>query len=795
MEDTLMLVRLALLTLSVISLQLGGLGDLPDELANAIMEALRDGLPGIFEQLADIATGLAKGAIKAIAGPALDLVLYVPSPLPVGVYFQKPANSPWGAIFDYMWGATIPLGFALLFTAWAVGQAGSSLAIIDERKTRKLDRGMFAGLLLIPLSYVLVAIFLQVVNAITAYIAPSPADVTKSVFSLLTFDQLTGSASTLLIAFVLSNTLLVLVLLAVVVNILRIMMLLVISVVLPVLMSLKLAGLPYIDDWADKFLSMYVSLGLSTVIMAAGLRLSLLILGGGKIRLDGIPADNFIGPVFAMIPFALGVVMPAGAILNSLNISQVAGALTGAPAALASGVASKASSKASSLTSAGEKVGRKAGGDKVASKLKEEYSEARRWEGPGDDELGDDFDVGPQTTLPTTYDSGEANLPDTAGGYSAGSADYSATPWGAVGSDASENEDDLLGKRSSDPDQPDDSNEDEGGSETSSESGDSGTQQSDSGATEEGEGATSLTGQQDNADSSSDEESDGEATTDSSSTDSDEESSEETEDTEGPASTRTTVDRVANDPASIPDGEPIDLEQVKYHNKREDGDGQREFLRDLDGNEVPVELSEDGPDLEDGQTYDFSGAQVQGNYLSQPDEELPDAVTNGVIDPDTSEQGRFQSVRVGSSTSVEQSAQSPGEDFKSRVKARANLSKGDAKSAAGRAKQGSYNAVSNAKNKAARSVVDAADDALLTEEARADLGKLPTEIREGTRVQTQHGSRVSTGQVTQMWTDEQTDTEMAAVQFDNQDDPAVVPTDELSLSASSPAGKTTSEGD
>jgi hypothetical protein len=791
-----MLVRLTVLVLSMISLQIGG--NIGEKVADALMDALRDGLPGIFKQLADIATGLAKGAIKSIAGPALDLVLYVPSPLPVGVYFQKPANSPWGAIFDYMWGATIPLGFALLFTAWAVGQAGSSLTILDERKTRKLDRGMFAGLLVIPLSYVLVAIFLQVVNALTAYIAPSPAEVSSSVFNLLTFDQLTGSASTLIIAFLLSNTLLVLILLAVAVNIFRVVMLLVISIVLPILMSLKLAGLPYLEDWADKFLNMFVSLGLSTVIVAAGLRLSLLLFGGGTIRLDGIPADNFIGPVFAMIPFALGVVMPAGSIISSLNISQVAGALTGAPAKLASGAASKASSKASSLASAG----RKAGGERVASELKKEYSEKRRWGGPGDDELGDDLDVGqefeddynagPQTTLPETYNSGEGDLPDSAGGYSAGSADYSATQWGEVGPDESESEDDLLGVRSSTTDQSGDSAGDDRGSEASSESGDSGTQQSGSGATEDGEDATSSTGQQDTTDSSSDEESDGEATTDSSSTDSDEESSEETEDTQEPESTRTTVDRIANDPASIPDSEPIDLEQAEYHDKANvPGGGKGKFLRDADGNEVPVELSEDGPDLENGQTYDLSGAQVQENYLSEPDEELPNAVSNDVVDVTTGEQGRFQSVRVGSSTSVEQSAQSYGEDFKARAKARAKVSKGDVKSAAERIKQ----APGNAKEKAANSVVDAADDALLTEDVRADLGKLPTEIREGTRVQTQHGSRVSTGQVTQTWTDDQTDTEMAAVQFDNQDDPTVVPKNELSLSASSPAGKTSSEGD
>jgi hypothetical protein len=787
MEDILMLVRLALVALSAISLQLGG--NIGDKVANAIMDALRDGLPGLFEQFAEIVTRLAKGAIKSIAGPALDLVLYVPSPLPVGVYFRKPANSPWGAIFEYMWGATIPLGFALLFTAWAVGQAGSSLTIIDEQKTRKLDRGMFAGLLLIPLSYVLVAIFLQVVNALTVYIAPSPAKVSSSVLSLLTFDQLTGSASTIIIAFLLSNTLLVLVLLAVVVNILRVVMLLVISVILPVLMSLKLAGLPYIEDWTDKFLNMYVSLGLSTVIMAAGLRLSLLILGGGKIRLDGIPADNFIGPVFAMIPFALGVVMPAGAVLSSLNISQVAGALTGAPASLAGGAVSAAKSKASTLKSAGEK----GGGEKVAGKLKEEYSEKRRWEGPGEDELADDFGAGPQTKMPTTYDPAgeEGDLPDTAGGYSAGSADYSATQWGAVGPGGSETEAELLGDRSSNSDQSDDDDEDEK-SETSNESGDSGTQQSGSGGTADNEASTSSTEQQDNVDSSSTGAGEEDTTGDSTGTDSGQESSEETEDAQEPESTRTTVDRVANDPASIPDGERIDLEQAKYHEKGADWNGPREeFLTDADGNEVPVEIAEDGPELKNGQTYDFSGAEVQGHYLNEPDEELPDAVTEEIVDPETSEQGRFQSVRLGSSTSVDRSAQSYGEDFKSRAKARAKVSKSDIKSGG----KGTINAVSDAKDKAASSVVDAADDALLTEEARADLGKLPTEIREGTRVQTQRGSRVSTGEVTQTWTDDQTDTEMAAVQFDNQDDPAVVPTKELSLSVSSPAGKTTSEGD
>jgi hypothetical protein len=67
---------------------------------------------------------------------------------------------------------------------------------------------------------------------------------------------------------------------------------------------------------------------------------------------------------------------------------------------------------------------------------------------------------------------------------------------------------------------------------------------------------------------------------------------------------------------------------------------------------------------------------------------------------------------------------------------------------------------------------------------------MPSEIQSGTRVQAERGSRVSTGEVEQTWTDDQTDTEMAAVQFDNDDDRTVVPKDKLSLSVSSPAGKT-----
>jgi hypothetical protein len=187
----------------------------------------------------------------------------------------------------------------------------------------------------------------------------------------------------------------------------------------------------------------------------------------------------------------------------------------------------------------------------------------------------------------------------------------------------------------------------------------------------------------------------------------------------------------------------------------------------------------------------------QEHYESAPDEEQPDAVSEGVINPSTSENGRYQSLNVNDSTELEASAQTYTEDLKSRAQSRTKSAikdrAGKIPTSVGQGKQAASTAVDAPRELVSRGkdfAVKQADEALLTEDARAELGKMPSEIQSGTRVQAERDSRVSTGEVEQTWTDDQTDTEMAAVQFDNDDDRTVVPKEKLSLSVSSPTGKT-----
>jgi hypothetical protein len=782
------MIRYSLLVISTIVLQSLD----PADWASAFVDYLQDALPGMIQQLFRSVTNGAKAGVEAIAGPVLDLLLYVPAPLPIGVYFQRPANAPWGRIFDYMWTGTIPLGFALLVLAWQVGQAGSSLGIIEADKTRKIDRGLFAGLFLIPISYVLVAMFLQIVNAITSYIAPSPVEVSNAVINLFTFDQLVGDSATLITAWLLAGTLLSVVLLAAALNILRVLLLLIISLLLPVLLSLKLAGVPYVEDWADKFIDMYVSLGFASIIMAAGLRLTLLVIGGGKIRLDGLPADNFIGPVIALIPFAIGFLVPAGSIVSSLNISQIAktaSAVGGAAGAVA-GSASAQASRAGSIAS-------KAGGDRAASAAKSEYSTMRTKDVPGEDELGD-MEVntsppsgggggGDATQLPVKRDSG--SVPDSAGGYSAGDADYASTPWGNTTSDMGDSESDLIGSQAQTGDSDSTASDPAGGG--TSRSGSEALDSAGSGTSRSGGAALDSAG---SGGSSS-----GSAALDSGVGDegggTEASQASDGADSSNPDAPKTTASRIANNPESIADGTDVSVDQLQYreeanaglHMGREDTHG---YFRDADGNEIPATGD---ADLEHGQTYDLEGATVAEHYESAPDEEQPDAVSEGIVNPSTSENGRYQSLNVHESTNLEESAQTYAEDFKSRAKSRIKDRVGAIPTSVGQGERAVSSVRDAPRELASRGkdvAVNQADEALLTEDARAELGKMPSEIQSGTRVQAERGSRVSTGEVEQTWTDDQTDTEMAAVQFDNDDDRTVVPKEKLSLSVSSPAGKT-----
>lgn len=845
-------------------------GDIADAIFNALEESLGDLIETGFDFVADVVVDV----VEEIAGPALDLMLFVPTPEPVGVYFREPSNAPWGEIFDYMWAGTIPLGFALLIVAWQVGQAGSSLGVINTRKTRKLDRGLFAGLFIIPITYVLAAIFLQLVNAITFYIAPTPDEIANTVEGLLEFDDLIGDSTFWILAWGMASTLLALALLAVLINILRIVILFMLTVLLPVLAALKLAGVPYFQKWADRLINMYVSLGLSSILMATGFRLTQILLGGGSIDISGIPASDFIVPIFAMVPFVIGIIIPAGAISNSLNVMQAASL-----ASAAGGAATKAASRTKKLASAGKKAGSKAGGSKLKSKAKsrakEEWSTKRRIDEGVTDELSDDVNVDSSSAddpsslrsdegvsdLPDNVDD-DSDLPRSAGGYRAGEADFAGSIFGRSSTEEETVKDRQMqegdGKSAGQAVAESFENRSDGEDDDSTIGGAAvASSQETAGQTEEaqwsavgadkvsedssGEGASqgSTVGESLEKESSSGSDTPGRGSASASyGSPSESTSSVNTDSSTSSGSTQTTVQRLSTRPGSTPSGEEISLDRVQYREDAQDlGMGKPEsemtetygeggYLQDRNGNTVPIEIGEEGPDLEHGKVYDLEGAEIQEHYDSGDPDTMPDAVANdtlserGKITPQADSEGRFLSVSVTENTEVEEKR---GQTYRSNFASRVNERRPKAKNAVRKTAETGKDAVSTAKNPSEidkesakrvakgplwagkttadkakgvkKSAVEKLDEALLTEEARDDLGKLPNESSSGSRVHAEMGSRIATGRVADTWEDEQSGTEMAAVKFDRQEETQVMRKEDLSLSVSSPYGKTTSEED
>jgi len=820
----------------------------PGDIADAIIERVVNAVDTLIETGVTFLTDVIAGIIETIAGPALQLMLFVPSPLPVGRYFSAPRNAPWGEIYDYLWTATIPLGFSILIVSWQVGQAGSAVGAISVKKTRKIDRGLFAGIFLIPASYVLAAIFLQFVNYMTEYIAPDPDEVASVVVGLLNITDLENGGIWLL-AYVLGGTLLTIALLAIVINIVRVVFLFMITVLLPVLMGLKFGGVPYFEKWADKFINMYVSLALASVIMAAGFRLTLILLEGG-INISGIPASDFLMPIFAMIPFALGVIIPFGAISNSLNITSAASA-----ASLGAGAAGTAVSRGKKLASKGKSAASKAGGEKAKKAAKSEYSKKRQIDNKSrNDDLEANAEESQSSVANTSEPKTSSGVPDTIDSeipknrpYDHTAGDVDADYVYGVASDSGVNEGDDNDSSEVEEESDDRDNESSAGSRRETASAGAGTT-TDSGTTgrspvggpvgvntpsqtSSSSGGGERDPDRDNASRTviggpvGERASSGES---SAGADADgEDSSPDADDTwSDVGSVETTPERLSNEPESVPEAEKVDLSRVQYREDPDvdeplsnnyDGDTSEPggYFEDENGNRVPVETSEIGPDFEHGEVYDVSGLETRKYGVDEDGESIPDAVSNEKIEPGTDGSGEFVAVNARSATeTTKTTGRTYSEDVATRVEqsvndkmtsAKENVSSvrdhirenrfPASKAAVSGAKSGAQAAKQTA-GSAKGSVINKADESLLTEEARRDLGKRPTEISEGVRVQTESsGGRVSTGRVKATWTDEQVGKEMAAVDFDGEDGPDTVPVANLTLSESSPAGKTRKEGD
>jgi hypothetical protein len=699
-----------------------------------LVENLIDGLVGaadtLVKEVLKFLTTQITNIIQTVVAPVLNLILFVPAPKPVGVYFASPTNAPWPEIFNYMFGVTIPLGFTLLIVSWQVGQAGSALNAISVRKTREIDRGLFVGVFLIPASYVLAAVYLQIIRYMTKYIAPSPNAVASTIVGLLDPSQV-GNASVVLLAWLIGSTILFLILGAMILNALRVVFLLLVTILLPVLLGLKLGGIPYFDKWADKFIGMYVTLGLASIIMAAGFRLSIILFAGNGINITGLPASDFIAPAFGAVPFILGIIIPAGAITNSLNLQSL-----GAAAATGGAAAASTASKLKTAKSAGGKAGKAAAGtgpgqkvtgaaESAASRVKEEYSQARQIRADENElemnaeETSDDIGStdGPQTQSgpPTPMD---GDLPGGPG-YDAGAAEADADFVNADDPDGST--DSGFGSDGFDPVNR---------------------------VSAEGDGVTPPQGSLSiGSGGSSSGAGSGTAATGSTSESSTSESS------GGP---RTNPTALNENPGDVPEGEQVSMERVKYKESR-GGLGPNPWdepiLEDSEGNQVPLDTSEYDPHLEDGETYDIEGLGLQKHDIDADGPYQGDGYELGA--PGTSEDGEYAGVSVTEDTDFEKkpgqtytgdlagrsssrvkgaagakkdSVVKRGQKAKERVKNKHTINKEDVKSAAKKTKSGLKKAsgaglAGKAAGSAKNRVVEKADESLLTEEARENLGK------------------------------------------------------------------------
>jgi hypothetical protein len=702
------------------------------KLVNNLIKGLVGAADRLVKETLKFLTSQITNIIETVVAPVLSLILFVPAPRPVGVYFASPTNAPWPDIFNYMFGVTIPLGFILLIVSWQVGQAGSALNAISVRKTREIDRGLFVGVFLIPISYVLAAIYLQIINYMTKYIAPDPGAVASTIVGLLNPSQI-GNASIVLLSWLLGSTVLLLILGAIILNALRVAFLLLVTILLPVLLGLKLGGIPYFDKWADKFINIYVTLGLASIIMAAGFRLSVILFAGNGINIAGLPANEFIEPAFGVVPFILGIVVPAGAISNSLNLQSLA-----STAATGGAAAASTASKAKTAKSAGGKAGKVAAGtgpgqkvagaaESAAGRVKEEYSQARQ--------IRADENELEMNAEATSDDVGSTDGPQTQSGPPT-PMDTDSDPPAGPGYDADAAEADADFVNADDPDGSTDSGFGSDGFDPVNR------------VNAEGDGVTPPQGSVSlGSGGSSSRAGSGTAATGSRA---------ESSTSEGGGGPRTNPTALNENPGDVPEGEQVSMGRVKY---KESGGGlgpnswNEPILEDSEGNQVPLDTSEYDPGLDDGETYDIEDLGLQKHDI---DADGPYEGGDGDLGaPGTSEDGEYVGVSVTEDTDFEKkpgqtytgdlagrsssrvtgaagakkdSVVKRGQKAKERVKNKHTINKQDVKSAAKKTKSGLKKAsgaglAGKAAGSAKNRVVEKADESLLTEEARENLGK------------------------------------------------------------------------